>query len=91
MVLNCLQPTQDMEQYRLIINTHNKVTIAILKRAHNIQTITDALVYNQTQTYKLSTKVQPTQLLTLNNMDAHSCRRYFTLNWKTPIPQYTTY
>ena len=42
--LNSLQPPQDMKLYRLIIKAWNKVSIALLQRARNVQTIAEALV-----------------------------------------------
>ena len=47
--LNCLRPAQDMKLYRLILKAWNKVSIALLQRARNVQTIIEALVYNRTR------------------------------------------
>ena len=44
--MNCLRPTQDMKLYRLILKTWNKVSIALLQRTRNVQTIVEALVCN---------------------------------------------
>ena len=48
--LNCLNPPNNMKFYRLISKAWNKVLIALLQRARNIQTIIDALVFNQSRT-----------------------------------------
>ena len=47
--LNCLRPAQDMKLYRLILKAWNKVSLALLQRARNVQTIIEALVYNRTR------------------------------------------
>ena len=44
--MNCLRPAQDMKLYRIILKAWNKVSIALLQRACNVQTIVKALVRN---------------------------------------------
>ena len=46
---NCLRPSQDMKLYRLILKAWNKVSIALLQRARNVQPIVKALVFNHTR------------------------------------------
>ena len=48
--LDCLRPAYDMKLYRLILKAWNKVSVALLQRARNVQTIIEALVYNRTHT-----------------------------------------
>ena len=54
--LNCLRPSQDMKVYRLIIKTWNNISIALLQCARNVQTISEALVYNRIRTSNRLTK-----------------------------------
>ena len=55
--LNCLLPSHDAKLYQLVVKTWNKVTIALLQRARNVQTIAEALVFNHTQSSKRHSKV----------------------------------
>ena len=54
--LNYFSPSQEMKMYRLILKAWNKVSIALLQRAFNVQTIVEGLVYNRTCTSKRLTK-----------------------------------
>ena len=47
--LEFLRPAQDMKLYRLILKAWNKVSVALLRRARNVQTIVEALVYGRTR------------------------------------------
>ena len=58
--LNYLRPSHDIILYRVILKAWNKVTIPLHQRAHNAQTIAEALVYNRTRTSKVLTKVNIT-------------------------------
>ena len=55
--LNYLRPSNDMKLYQLVAKAWNKVTIALLQRARNVQTITEALVFNHTRSSKRHSKV----------------------------------
>ena len=55
--MNCLQPSHDMKLYQLVAKAWNKVTIALLQRARNVQTIVEALVFNHTRSSKRHSKV----------------------------------
>ena len=59
--LSCLCPSQDMELYRLILAAWNKLTIDLLQRTRNIQTIAEDLVYNRTRVGKLLPKAKWSQ------------------------------
>ena len=48
--LDCLRLAQDMKLYRLILEAWNKVSVALLQRACNVQTSIEALGYNRTRT-----------------------------------------
>ena len=48
--LHCLNPPNNMTLYRLISKAWNKILIALLQRARNLQTIIEALVYNLSRT-----------------------------------------
>ena len=48
--LNCLNPPNNMQFYCLISKAWNKLLIALLQRARNIQTIIDAFVFNHSRT-----------------------------------------
>lgn len=54
--LNCIRPLQDMKLYRRILVAWKEVTIALLQRAHNVQSVADALIYNRTGAGKLISK-----------------------------------
>ena len=56
--LNYLRLSQDTKLYKLILISWNKVTIALLQLARNVQIIAETLIYNRTRTSKLLTKVQ---------------------------------
>lgn len=47
--MNCLRPAQNMNLYRLILKAWNEVSIALLQRARNVQTIVEALIVNHTR------------------------------------------
>ena len=55
--LNCLRPSNDMKLYQLVSKAWNKVTIALLQRERNVQTIAEALVFNHTRSSKRHSKV----------------------------------
>ena len=55
--MNCTRPSHDMKLYQLVAKGWNKVTIALLQRARNVQTIAEALVYNHTRSSKRYSKV----------------------------------
>ena len=54
--LNSLRLPQDMKLYRLVVKAWEKVSIALLQRARNVQTIAEALVYDRTRTSRRLTK-----------------------------------
>ena len=47
-----------MKLYQLVVKAWNKVTIALVQRARNVQTIAEALVFNHTRSSKRHSKVQ---------------------------------
>ena len=55
--LKCLQPSHDTKLYQLVVKAWNKVIIALLQRARNVQTIAEALVFNHTRSSKWHSKV----------------------------------
>ena len=59
-VLDCLRPVQDMKLYRLILKAWTKVSIALLHRSRNVQTIVEVLVYTRTCTSTRGRKHTPT-------------------------------
>ena len=61
-VLNFLIPSHDVKFYRLILKSWNNVTIVLLKQAHNIHTISQALIYNHARTGKRLPKAIRPQL-----------------------------
>ena len=62
--LQCLNPHNHTKLYHLISRAWDNVTIALLQRARNIQTIIEALVYNRSRSSNLSI-TKPRQPLTL--------------------------
>ena len=95
--LNCLWPSHDMKLYQLVAKTWNKVTIVLLQRARNVQTIAEALVFNQARSSKRHAKVTPATYpipepcgLTLVQTILPAHLRLSSTDPSTSTPMYTT-
>ena len=64
-VLKCLHPANNMKLDKLIDNAWHKVSIALLQRARNIQTIIEAIVYNRSRPRKLRLTTRRSHIIIL--------------------------
>ena len=59
--LNNLNPHNNMKLYSLVSKAWKRITLALLQRARNVQTIVEALVYNHTRSSKRPACARPTR------------------------------
>jgi len=57
--LNNLNPHNNMKLYNLVSKAWKRITLALLQRARNFQTIVEALVYNRTRASKRPAFARP--------------------------------